>query len=64
MRHDVECTSGIPKSRFRILKAEDWLRSVNLIDRIWSTCCTLHNWLLEINVNSVKWQGEIILFYF
>ncbi len=63
MRKDVECTFGILKGRWRILKA----------DYIWLTCCALHNWLLDIDgmneiwVSGVRtvvsdWEGKLACF--
>ena len=43
MRKDVECTFGIMKSRFRILKTGISLQGVAVTDRVWKTCCALHN---------------------
>ena len=47
MRKDVECTFGIMKGRFRILKTGIPLHGIEATDRIWLTCCALHNFLLE-----------------
>jgi len=27
-------------------------------DRVWLTCCALHNWLLEVDGLDVEWDGE------
>ena len=62
MRKDVECTFGILKGRFRILKAGIRLHGVNIADRIWMTCCALHNYLLEIDGLSIEWNGDVGLF--
>ena len=62
MRKDVECTFGILKGRFRILKAGVQLHGVNNADRIWMTCCALHNWLLHVDGMSVQWDGDVGLF--
>ena len=40
MRKDVECTFGIMKGRFRILKTGIRLDGINAVDDIWMTCCT------------------------
>jgi hypothetical protein len=32
---------------------------VNNVDKIWSTCCALHNWLLEVDGLTDKWDGGI-----
>lgn len=62
MRKDVECTFGILKGRFRILKAGVRLHGVNVADKVWMTCCAIHNWLLNIDGLNIEWQGEIGLF--
>ena len=46
MRKDVECTFGILKGRWRILKSGIRLHGVDVADNIWMTCCALHNLLL------------------
>lgn len=62
MRKDVECTFGILKGRWRILKSGIRLHGVDVADKIWMTCCALHNLLLEEDGLSVDWSGEIGLF--
>jgi hypothetical protein len=53
VRKDVECTFGVLKVRFRILKhplpymAKDWVTYRSRIDNIVWTCCVLHNLLLR-----------------
>jgi hypothetical protein len=32
---------------------------VNNVDKIWSTCCALHNWLLAVDGLTDKWDGGI-----
>merc|ERR1712197_335341 len=39
MRKDVECTFGILKGRFSILKTGIKLHGFELTDQIWLTCC-------------------------
>ena len=58
MRKDVECTFGILKGRWHILKAGIRLHGVDAADNVWMTCCALHNWLLEIDELSLPWDGE------
>ena len=56
MRKDVECTFGILKGRWRILKSGIRHQGVDAVDKIWLTCCVLHNWLLEIDGLNAKWS--------
>jgi len=58
MRKDVECTFGILKGRWRILKLGIRLQGVESVDKIWLTCCALHNGLLEIDGLNAEW-GEV-----
>ena len=64
MRKDVECTFGIMKGRWRILKSGIRLHGVDIADEIWLTCCSLHNMLLEEDGLTVNWAGEAGLFDF
>jgi hypothetical protein len=57
MQKNVECTFGILKGRWRILKSGIHLQGVDAVDNIWLTCCVLHNWLLEIDGLNAKWSG-------
>jgi hypothetical protein len=59
MRKDVECTFGILKGRWRILKSGVCISGVDLVDYVWFTCCALHNWLLDIDGLSEKWVGGV-----
>ena len=59
MRKDVECTFGILKGRWRILKAGVRLHGVNAADNVWLTCCALHNMLLEVDGLLLEWDGEL-----
>jgi DDE superfamily endonuclease len=59
LRKDVECTFGILKGRFRILKAGIRLHGVETADKIWLTCCALHNWLLEVDGLDQPWDGSL-----
>lgn len=57
MRKDVECTFGIMKGRWRILKTGIRLHSIQSVDMIWATCCALHNMLLEGDGLDEPWDG-------
>ena len=67
MRKDVECTFGIMKGRFRILKVGIRLQKIESVDRLWCTCCALHNMFLEADgLNDSwaegapsEWEGEL-----
>jgi hypothetical protein len=59
MRKDVECTFGILKGRWRILKSGVRTYGADSVDRVWFTCCALHNWLLEVDGLSKTWVGGI-----
>ena len=56
MRKDVECTFGILKGRWRILKSGFRIEGVDAVDKVWLTCCALHNWLLEIDGLNAEWS--------
>ena len=59
MRKDVECTFGILKGRWRILKTGICLGGVEKADKIFLTCCALHNWLLDVDGLSAPWEGAV-----
>jgi len=59
LRKDVECTFGILKGRWRILKTGVRLHGVEAADKIWKTCCAFHNMLLEIDGLDSEWEGEL-----
>jgi len=46
IRKDVECTFGIMKRRFRILRTPVEYRQPVRIEQLFKTCCHLHNRLL------------------
>ena len=46
MQKDIECTFGILKKRFNILKVGTCGCKVESCDNIFLTCCVLHNMLL------------------
>ena len=43
MRKDVECTFGILKGRFCVLKTGICLWGAMKVDNVWKTCCAVHN---------------------
>ena len=61
MRKDVECTFGILKGRWRILKTGVRVYGVDRVDDIWLTCCALHNWLLDIDGISDQWNDGVLV---
>jgi hypothetical protein len=59
MRKDVECTFGIMKGRFRILKTGIRLHGIEATDKVWLTCCALHNFLLEADGLHAQWGDGV-----
>ena len=59
MRKDVECTLGILKGRWRILKCGIRLQAIQDVDKVWKTCCALHNFLLNVDGLNEVWEGGI-----
>jgi DDE superfamily endonuclease len=59
MWKDVECTFGIMKGRFRILKTGIRLHRVEATDKIWMTCCALHNYLLDVDGLNEGWESGV-----
>ena len=55
MRKDVECTFGILKKRFAILSMGIKTRSVKVCDKVFNTCCALHNRLLVYDKLNCNW---------
>lgn len=52
-----ECTFGILKGRWRILKTGIRTHSTKSVDNTWLTCCAFHNWLLEVDGLDSPWDG-------
>ena len=46
IRKDIECAFDISKYRFAVLKYGIRLRHIADYNKVWTTCCTLHNRLL------------------
>lgn len=59
LRKDVECTFGILKGRWRILKTGVRLHGVIAADKVFTTCCALHNWLLEVDGLDARWEEGV-----
>ena len=57
MRKDVECVFGILKGRFRVLKTGVRLHGLKATDRLWLTCCALHNFLLLSDGLNGEWRN-------
>lgn len=57
VRKDVECTFGILKGRFRVLKTGIRLGRQEAGDKIFLTCCALHNMLLEVDGLDRGWEN-------
>jgi len=49
LRKDVECTFGIIKIRWRILKVPQVWKYRRTMDDVFCTCCWLHNFLHDRN---------------
>jgi len=58
IRKNVECTFGILKQRWRILKTGIRIHSLEIADKIFKTCCALHNFLLDADGVDMPWEGE------
>ena len=56
MRKDVECTFGIMKQQFSILRYGVRMGHIKNVDEIWLTCCALHNKLLFIDGLDKNWD--------
>lgn len=59
MRKDVECTFGIMKGRWRILKSGIRVHGLGKADQVWKTCCALHNMLLEVDGLDEQWNSGV-----
>eukprot|EP00816_Leptocylindrus_hargravesii_P002830 CAMPEP_0196815854 /NCGR_PEP_ID=MMETSP1362-20130617/52339_1 /TAXON_ID=163516 /ORGANISM="Leptocylindrus danicus, Strain CCMP1856" /LENGTH=449 /DNA_ID=CAMNT_0042192989 /DNA_START=265 /DNA_END=1614 /DNA_ORIENTATION=- len=63
MRKDVECCFGILKARWRILKTGIRLHGIDVCDKIFKTCCALHNFLLQVDGLHEKWEDGVTCSY-
>jgi hypothetical protein len=48
VRKDVECTFGILKKCWRVLNNGILFRDIDVCDKVFTTCCCLHNLLLNL----------------
>jgi hypothetical protein len=53
VRKDVECMFGILKKRWRVLNNGILFRDIDVCDKVFTTCCCLHNFLL----NLMEWHN-------
>ena len=59
MRKDIECTFGILKGRWRILKSDTRVHGHKATDMVWKICRALHNWLLDIDGLDKQWMEGV-----
>ena len=59
MRKDVECTFGILKGRFSILRYGFRFAKIEQCDQLWLTCCALHNMLLFVDGLDKNWENGV-----
>ncbi|KAI2504248.1 Plant transposon protein [Fragilaria crotonensis] len=59
LRKDVECTFGILKGRWRILKTGIRIHGTDGPDKVFFTCCALHNKLLHIDGLHTQWEDGV-----
>jgi hypothetical protein len=66
VRKDIECTFGILKGRFRILKlpvyyhsnSKNAVHGKRKVDNVFFTCCMLHNMLLQWD-GLMDWEADV-----
>ena len=63
LRKDVECTFGILKCRWRILKTGIRVHNTLAADNIFLTCCALHNILLHVDGLDEGWERGVPSFW-
>ena len=63
VRKDVECTFGILKGRFAILRYGLRFAKISSCDKLWLTCCALHNMLLFVDGLDKNWENGVKSFY-
>jgi hypothetical protein len=54
VRKDVECVFGIIKKRFKVLDYGFKFRSMAICEKIFYTCCCLHNEMLDMMESSTN----------
>ncbi len=59
LRKDVECTFGILKGCWRILKTGIRIHGTDGPDKVFFTCCALHNKLLHIDGLHRQWEDGV-----
>ena len=59
VRKDVECCFGKLKGRFRILKVPCRFQSADALDKIWLSCCVLHNMIMEFDGLDARWEKGV-----
>ncbi len=59
MQKDIDCTFGILKGRWSILKSGVRIHGVDSVNNFWFTCCAFHNWLLNVVRFVKEWVGSI-----
>lgn len=57
VRKDVECTFGILKSRFRILKNPFQSHGLQTLEDVFFVCCMIHNILLIVDGGTTNWEA-------
>jgi hypothetical protein len=59
LRKDVECTFGILKGRWRVLKTGIRIHGTEGPDEVFLTCCALRNKLLDIDGLDKQWEQGV-----
>jgi len=59
VRKDIECTFGILKGRFRILKIPCLLQKKEEIDNTFWTCCIMHNKIMNCDNKYRAWEKDM-----
>jgi hypothetical protein len=49
------------KGHFQILKTGIRIHSVEATDKVWLTCCALHNYLLEVDGLDKYWMHGVVV---